>query len=198
MIVLGRYNRWRPRVASIITALMLAMFMPSHVLAQTDTLSELRLGVIDMQNVIQRSNAMSVIRSALDEQNAAFQSAVSEEELQLRQAERELNANQETLSKSEFEKQLKQFEERVIVIQRSIQNQKISFDRSIQQAQTQLEQELLRIVSEIAQQRKLSMVMQRQNVVIYNNNLDITEEALTRLNDRTKNMKLTRQDAIEN
>ena len=164
--------------------------------AQSDASVIPTLGVIDMRVIIQQSNAMSTIRSALDEQNADFQVAISEEELQLRQAERELNASQSLLSEEEFSAQLSAFEERVIVIQRSIQKQKISFDRSIQQAQTQLEQELLRIVSEIVQERALSMVIQRQNVVIYNNALDITDEALSRLNERTKNITLTRQDTL--
>ena len=39
------------------------------------------------------------------------------------------------------------------------------------------------------------MVLQRQNVVIYNNALDITDDALARLNEKTKNLTLTRQDS---
>ena len=50
-----------------------------------------------MRNIIQRSNAMTIIRAALDEQNAEFQAAISAEELALRQAERDLNAQQTEL-----------------------------------------------------------------------------------------------------
>lgn len=187
-------NRLRPLV---ITALALFMSFSSVPIsyAQTEGESILRMGVIDMRNIIQRSNAMITIRAALDEQNAQFQQSISQEELELRQAERDLNDLQSSLTEGEFADRLKEFEERVISIQRSIQSQKISFDRSIQQAQSQLEQELLKIVSEIAQERSLSMVLQRQNVVIYNNALDITDDALARLNEKTKNLTLTRQDS---
>ena len=181
----------------VITALALFMSFSSVPIsyAQTEGESILRMGVIDMRNIIQRSNAMITIRAALDEQNAQFQQSISQEELELRQAERDLNDLQSSLTEGEFADRLKEFEERVISIQRSIQSQKISFDRSIQQAQSQLEQELLKIVSEIAQDRSLSMVLQRQNVVIYNNALDITDDALARLNEKTKNLTLTRQDS---
>ena len=181
----------------VITALALFMSFSSVPIsyAQTEGESILRMGVIDMRNIIQRSNAMITIRAALDEQNAQFQQSISQEELELRQAERDLNDLQSSLTEGEFADRLKEFEERVISIQRSIQSQKISFDRSIQQAQSQLEQELLKIVSEIAQERSLSMVLQRQNVVIYNNALDITDDALARLNEKTKNLTLTRQDS---
>jgi outer membrane protein len=170
--------------------------MSGNALAQGETEIPERLGVIDMREVIQKSNAMATIRDALDEQNEVFQAAIAEEELQLRQADRELNSTRSILSEEEFNARVSAFEERLISIQRSIQSQKINFDRSIQQAQSQLEQELFRIVSDIAQERSLSMVIQRQNVVIYNNALDITDEALARLNDRTKNITLIRQPSV--
>ena len=187
-------NRLKPLVLTVL-ALFISLSGVQLSFAQSEGESTLRMGVIDMRNIIQRSNAMITIRAALDEQNAQFQQSISQEELELRQAERELNDLQSSLTEDEFAGRLKEFEERVITIQRSIQSQKISFDRSIQQAQSQLEQELLKIVSEIAQERSLSMVLQRQNVVIYNNALDITDDALARLNEKTKNLTLTRQDS---
>ena len=187
-------NRLKPIVLTVL-ALFISLSGVQLSFAQSEGESTLRMGVIDMRNIIQRSNAMITIRAALDEQNAQFQQSISREELELRQAERELNDLQSSLTEDEFAGRLKEFEERVITIQRSIQSQKISFDRSIQQAQSQLEQELLKIVSEIAQERSLSMVLQRQNVVIYNNALDITDDALARLNEKTKNLTLTRQDS---
>jgi len=187
-------NRLKPLVLTVL-ALFISLSGVQLSFAQSESESILRMGVIDMRNIIQRSNAMITIRAALDEQNAQFQQSISQEELELRQAERELNDLQSSLTEDEFAGRLKEFEERVITIQRSIQSQKISFDRSIQQAQSQLEQELLKIVSEIAQERSLSMVLQRQNVVIYNNALDITDDALARLNEKTKNLTLTRQDS---
>lgn len=187
-------NRLKPIVLTVL-ALFISLSGVQLCFAQSEGESTLRMGVIDMRNIIQRSNAMITIRAALDEQNAQFQQSISQEELELRQAERELNDLQSSLTEDEFAGRLKEFEERVITIQRSIQSQKISFDRSIQQAQSQLEQELLKIVSEIAQERSLSMVLQRQNVVIYNNALDITDDALARLNEKTKNLTLTRQDS---
>ncbi|MCE2517626.1 MAG: OmpH family outer membrane protein [Alphaproteobacteria bacterium] len=175
-------------------ALVMVVSLTSSAWAQDsqDALASSDLGVIDMRGIIQQSNALATIRAALDEQNRAFQEDVSAEELRLRKAERELNSLKDVLAADEFRKRLDAFEGEVVAIQRSIQSQKNSFDKSIQQAQTQLEQELLKIVSEIAQERQLSMVFQRQNVVIYNNALDITNEALDRLNERTKNITVTR------
>ena len=45
-------------------------------------------GIVDMSAVMQQSNAIKVIRQALDEQNALFQEQISEQELELRLAEK--------------------------------------------------------------------------------------------------------------
>ena len=194
----GKHKNIFKFLLAFVLLLPLTHYLPNVAVAETESDEKIHLGVIDMRNIIQRSNAMTIIRAALDEQNAKFQAAISAEELALRQAERDLNAQQSELTEAEFSVLLKEFEERVATIQRSIQNQKNSFDRSIQQAQNQLEQELLKIVSEIAKENSLSVVLQRQNVVIYNNALDITDDALKRLNEKTKNLKLTRQDILGN
>lgn len=150
------------------------------------------LAVVDMKQVLQRSDAMIKIRAALDEQNAIFQSQISEEELELREAEKKLNEDRPNLSQDEFNARLTQFEQRVVRIQQSIQRQKDSFDRSIIEAQDKLEQELLKIISDIAQERGIAVVLQRQVVVIYDTSLDISDMALMELNERTKNMVITR------
>ena len=93
----------------------------------------------------------------------------------------------------EFESRFAQFEKDVVALQRSIQQQQNRFDRSMQQVNTRLEQELVKIVEEIAQDRQLTMVIQRKNVVIYDSTTDVTDEALRRLNERTKNLTVTFQ-----
>ena len=80
-------------------------------------------GIVDMSAVMQQSNAIKVIRQALDEQNALFQEQISEQELELRLAEKKLNEDKD-ISKAEFDRRLADFEDRVISLQRRIQAQK--------------------------------------------------------------------------
>jgi outer membrane protein len=173
--------------------IMALMLMPLSVVAQETAEADVNLGVIDMNDIIRRSDAVATIRATFDEENKAFQSEISADELRLRQKERDLDSLRETVSEDEFQKRRAEFENDVLSIQRSIQLQKNSFDRSIQQVRAKIEKELLKIVSEIAQERQLAVVFQRQNIVLYNNALDITAEALSRLNERTKNIKVTKQ-----
>lgn len=165
----------------------------SHVWAQTNQPSSSNLGVIDMNEVLQKSDAIAKVREVLDQRNQEFQSSITEEELRLRQEERALNAAQGEIAEDEFTARYAQFEKDVVALQRSIQQQQSQFDLSMQQVNTTLEQELIKIVEEIAKDRQLAMVLQRKNVVIYDRTTDVTDEALRRLNERTKNLTVTLQ-----
>lgn len=168
---------------------MLAL-MPAH--AQEDSPAEnFSFGIVDMSAVMQQSIAIKVMRQALDKQNLIFQEQISEEELALRNAERQLNEDKDKISADEFNTRLALFEERVVKLQRRIQAQKSSFDRSFDKAQSKLQQELLKVISDIASERGYALIIQKQNAVIYDTSLDITQLALERLNERTRNLKVT-------
>ena len=182
------------RLAGFLVAFSLfAPVMISYASAQTNQQPSSNLGVIDMNEVLQKSDAIAKVREVLDQRNQEFQASITEEELRLRQEERELNAAQGEIAEDEFAARYAQFEEDVVALQRSIQQQQSRFDLSMQQVNTTLEQELIKIVEEIAKDRHLTMVIQRSNVVIYDLSTDITDEALRRLNERTKNLTVTLQ-----
>jgi len=180
-------------------ALLISMVLGSNlVYAQNNPEVFRNIGVIDMNEVLQKSEAIAKVRAALDAKNEEFQSSIAEEELRLRKEEKTLNSERDEMSEDEFNQRFAQFELDVVAIQQSIQLQQSRFDRSIQQANATLEQELIKIVSEIAKERQLSMVIQRKNVVIYDSATDMTGEALQRLNERTKNMTVTLQSGGSN
>ena len=179
--------------------LLISMVLGSNlVYAQNNPEVFRNIGVIDMNEVLQKSEAIAKVRAALDAKNEEFQSSIAEEELRLRKEEKILNSERDEMSEDEFNQRFAQFELDVVAIQQSIQLQQSRFDRSIQQANATLEQELIKIVSEIAKERQLSMVIQRKNVVIYDSAADMTGEALQRLNERTKNMTVTLQSGGSN
>ena len=149
------------------------------------------IGIIDMRGVLEESNAIATIRDTLDEQNTLFQARISSEEIALRDAEKRLNEEKDLISEEAFNARLAGFEQQVIRMQRSIQAQKSSFDRAYAEAQGRLERELLQIISEISRERGFVLVLQRKDALIYDASLDISAEALERLNERTKNLTIT-------
>ena len=179
----------------VVAALALVFALASPAMAQTGdgarSATGQPVGVVDMAAILQQSNAIAQIRAAIDEKTTQYQKEISEEEVAIREVEAKLNEDKDLITEDEFNARVAEFEERVVALQQQIQQQRNSFDRAYADAQRRLEEQLLLVVSELAGERGFAIVVQKKNAVLFDSALDITDEALARLNERTKNLKIS-------
>jgi Skp family chaperone for outer membrane proteins len=174
---------------------MLAGLLPAVIstpsIAQDTTKAAVSIAIIDINGVLEQSTAIKKIRAIIDEENKKFLASTDEEQQSLRSEELELEAQRDILSETEFNLRLKQFQDRVAVLQQKLQLQRREFDASLQQANEQLRKLLYQIIAEITKENGYTLVIQKQNIVLYDLSIDISDEALLRLNERTKDMTVT-------
>ena len=160
-------------------------------LAQDGASAPLKIGIVDINGVLGQSVAMTKIRATIDEENKKFQATIEAEQRELRSAEANLNAERQLLDASEFNTRVQEFERRVIILQQRTQAQRQNFDATLKRADEHLRALLLQIIGEIAAEESFDLVMQRQNVVLFQSEFNISAEALRRLNERTKDLTIT-------
>jgi Skp family chaperone for outer membrane proteins len=179
----------------LLFGIMLAGLLPAVIstpsIAQDTTKAALSIAIIDINGVMEQSTAIKKIRAIIDEENKKFLASTDEEQQSLRSEELELEAQRDILSETEFNLRLKQFQDRVAVLQQKLQRQRREFDASLQQANEQLRKLLYQIIAEITKENGYTLVIQKQNIVLYDLSIDISDEALLRLNERTKDMTVT-------
>lgn len=178
----------------VVSVMTIAMLITAHhaAFAQDETPAlPMKIGVVDINGVMGQSAAMIKIRAVIDEENQKYQQTIEAEQNELRSAEEDLNAQRLVLDEAEFSRRVEAFQNRVIVLQQKVQRQRQSFDLALKEANDQVRQLLLKVISEIATEEGFALVMQKQNVVLFETDIDISAEALRRLNERTKDMKIT-------
>lgn len=179
----------------LLSGIMLAGLLPAVIstpsIAQDATKAAVSIAIIDINGVLEQSTAIKKIRAIIDEENKKFLASTDEEQQSLRSEELELEAQRDILSETEFNLRLKQFQDRVAVLQQKLQLQRREFDASLQQANEQLRKLLYQIIAEITKENGYTLVIQKQNIVLYDLSIDISDEALLRLNERTKDMTVT-------
>ena len=99
-------------------------------------------------------------------------------------------SKRELLSADEYDKQIKAFQQRVTQLQQDIQRKRQAIDNAYQKAQSDIRSEALSIIAEIAREMKLDLVLNRDSSLIFLPHLNISDEVLTRLNERTKNARI--------
>ncbi len=148
-----------------------------------------RVGTIDLVEVLRQSTATSSVRALLDEKRAQFQEEFAAREVDLMAREKALQSKRDVMSAEAFGEEVRLFQAEVADVQREIQRKRKSLDNAFQQAQDKLRDLALEIVGDVAKERKLDLVLNRDNVLIFRNQLDLTTIVLERLNERTKDAR---------
>ncbi len=149
-----------------------------------------RIGLVDLDGVLRQSSGTAKVRRLLDEQRLTYQQEFTQREAKLQASEKVLQADRELLSEEAFNERLKAFEDEVAEVQRQIQYRRQALDRAFQEAQRNLRGIALEIVKQIASDRKLDLVLSQDSALIFLPNLNISNEVLARLDERTKNARI--------
>jgi Skp family chaperone for outer membrane proteins len=149
-----------------------------------------RIGLVDLDGVLRQSSGTAKVRQLLDEQRLTFREEFTQREAELQATEKALQADRELLSEDAFNERLKAFEDEVAEVQRQIQYRRQALDRAFQEAQRNLRGLALDIVKQIASERKLDLVLSQESALIFLPTLNISEEVLARLDERTRNARI--------
>ena len=151
--------------------------------------SVVRVGIIDLSEILRQSQATSSVQDLLDEKRAEFQEQFSTREVELLSREKSLKGKRDVMSKEAYDAEVRLFQDEVAKVQREIQQKRKSLDNVFQQAQDKLRNLAVEIVGDIAKEQKLDLVVNRNNVLVFRNQLDLTKIVLERLNERTKDAR---------
>jgi Skp family chaperone for outer membrane proteins len=166
--------------------------------AQTDTstlatdksMEVKRIALVDIGGVLRAADANNRVRELLDGQRAKFQEEFRAVEVDLQQSERDLLAKRELMAKDEYDKLVTEFQARVSSVQREIQYKRRSIDNAYQKALSDIRGLAIEVITKIASEREIDLILKRDASVIFLPNLNISDEVLTRLNERTKNARI--------
>ena len=148
------------------------------------------IGLIDLDGVLRASEGAARVRELLDEQRRGFQREFAAREAALQETERKLVANRVDLDEAEFSRQLAEFEASVTQIQKEIQFRREAIDVAFQEAQSRLRNLAIQIVTELAQEKKLDLVLVRESALIFLPSLNLSDEVLRRLDERTNDARI--------
>ena len=149
-----------------------------------------RIAIVDLDGVLRNADANNRIRELLDVQRAKFQEEFRAVEVDLQQSERDLLSKRDLMSKDEYDKLVTAFQVRVTELQKDIQYKRQSIDNAYQKALSGIRSLAIEEVTKIASEKKIDLILKRDSSVIFLPHLNISDEVLNRLNERTKNARI--------
>lgn len=191
----------RPAIAAAAALMMLAAMaaaqpaMAQSAAAQTPPppaagTSELPIAVVDLQGILRAAKAAKGIHDQIEKRREAYQEQVVAEEKRLRQAEQDLAQQRAMLGPESYQQRVREFQSQVAEVQRQVQMRKRELDETFAGAMNEVRNALISVVAEIAEQRGIKLVLFKNQIVIAEKSLDVSDETLQRLNQRLPAVKV--------
>ena len=146
--------------------------------------------VIDYQRITREAAAFKNAREQLDKYRAGLQGEVANDEEKLRNEEQELVRQRTVLAPEAFEQRRRDFEKKVMELQRSAQERSRSFEQVYNNVSGDIRKVLAGIVADIGKERGFNIVFDRAMLSYRAENLDITDEVLKRLDQKLPTVKI--------
>ncbi len=145
---------------------------------------------IDFKYVLNESVAGKKAQDELKKQYNKSVKNLNNKEKKLQEEEKELIQQKKIISADEYKKKVTELRNKV----RDLQKEKNQILEKVANQRAKAKSELLRnlnpIIKEYMVEKQIRMVIDKKNLILGDENLDITKEIISRLNDKLKSIKL--------
>jgi len=148
------------------------------------------IAVIDVQKIMQDSVASKGISKSFETLRETYQKEISTLEDKLRKGEDELRKQQTVLAPEALANKRRDFEKQVAEVQKTVQTRKRVLETSLNEAMAVVHKTMVEVVADISRERGANLVLARQQFVLVDTQLDVTETVLERVNKKLPQVAL--------
>jgi outer membrane protein len=140
--------------------------------------------VIDVGGIMRESKGGRAIGQQIEAQRQVYTKEISKTEADLRAARDELERQRSILSADAFNQKGREFQQRVDELGRNSQTKRQTLEYSYNLATKQVMDVIIGVVSDIATERKATLVLPKDAVILVDKSLDVTAETLQRVDQK--------------
>ena len=140
------------------------------------------IAVVDLQAVMQSSDAAKGIRAQIQKAQSTFQQSLQGKNDELKKMDQALQQQRSVLAPEAFQQRQRQFEQKVADAQRDVQVRRTKLETAFSGAMQQVETAVVQIVDQLAKEGAYTLVLNKGATIYSQSELDITQEVVRRLN----------------
>lgn len=180
----------------VAAVVVLALVAPSAAWAQKQLEAPIVV-IIDVERILRESLSAQSVRTQIEERRSTLRDEFTKLEDELRASEQELARQRTVLSEEAFAEKRKAYEGRVTEAQRKFDTSRRQLDQSFQKALKEIQVAMFQVAEGLGTELNADLVLARSQVIFFNEDLDITDRVLERLNKQLPAVKLSAGDEPE-
>tara|TARA_B100000686_G_scaffold273341_1_gene290939 strand:- start:1039 stop:1629 length:591 start_codon:yes stop_codon:yes gene_type:complete len=153
--------------------------------------SEVRIGVVDRQKIMQESLAGESVRKEFEAMEQAYREQISARENQLRAQQEELGRQRGILTPEAYSERENEFAALVEGLQRDVAGINKQLDAMLQYGMRQIDMQTIQIIAEMAEAKGYTLVLDKTQLLMVNTDYEFSQEVLTVLNSRLPKVEIT-------
>ena len=140
--------------------------------------------VVDVQSLLQNSKSAKMVRQQIEQKRSEYAKEISQQEDVLRRERDALQRQQASLSAEALNQKGRDFQQKVNELDRGVQGKRQALERSNAEALESIQGVMLKIITELAKERKANLVLQRSELVLFDQSFDVTDQVLLKLDEQ--------------
>jgi len=152
--------------------------------------AELKLAVVDVEKILNISEAGRSVQKQLKEKREAYQKEFTTVERKLKSSEEKIIKDKANLSAEDLAEKRQDFRKQIMQARELFQKRRSSLEKALGKSMGELRKNILQVTAEVADEGAYNMILTRDSVVIVEKSMEITDKVLSRLNKKVKKIKL--------
>lgn len=149
-----------------------------------------RVVIVDVERLLTQSKAAENISAQLKAEQEKLQNKLGDKDDKLKESHDEIVAEQTTMGEETFLAKRKEFEQEVMAARQEMSLERDKIQQAAAKAVEQLRGEILQVVADMAEKQNFALVMTKENIMLADKTMDVTEEVMERLNKNVTSIKL--------
>ena len=151
---------------------------------------EARVAVIDIQAILRDSKAAQSLREQVDDETRKYRDRWVKRRDKIKDMQQDLERQRGLLSQDAFDKKYREWEKEATTFNREVKGREDELTLASNEALALLNQDLLKIIENLRKKSNVNLVLGRSQVLIMDNSMDLTKEALVGLDKVRPKIKL--------
>ena len=151
---------------------------------------EIPIAIIDVQWILREAKAVKSIRDQITKYGSKFEEEIEKDRNEIRKANQELARQRTILAPEAFAEKRRKFEQRVVEVQRLVQQRQRQLDISRNEAMNTVNKAYTTIVSSLANEKNLALIVRKNQTAFSVKTLDVTSDVLARLDKKLPTVKV--------
>ena len=154
-------------------------------------INDSKIGIVDFRNILKESLTIKKLGKEFLKFEKRLNDKIKKQEKILRDKELKLSTNRNKISNKQYNIEKNNLKKEITNLQKLAFSEKKDLNLSFQLIQKKLKDVLASVIKKVSKDKKIDFVVLRENIFLINNfDLDLTNEALKKFDEKTSNLKI--------